>query len=257
MQIRNLLRKYTEDSKLNILTIPSDPVFDHYWSQSKDNVSLFVGPHNFHDLPLVDLIETSTIPIDKPGFDLVVAWETSAEKARRIANSLHLPLVLVCYENPRLPCHYRLWLGIKPENLICSAVSFPVKPNFVRKTRTKILVRAERIDVLAPVMKVPLTPLSHNPNHRLEQYESTSCLINLHNDRYLPELEECLAYGIPCFTVPNKFHQNIPTFTSNIELDGLMKSYNQSIEEPGHKESFFDELHKVGHILKKEPYNVV
>lgn len=222
ISITNIMRSVTKTEKLNILTFPSDPVFDHLWTLCKENIYLYTGNNEYSDLPNVNILDKEGIGLNTDGFDCMVVYETELNEGMiKNAENLHIPLIRVSFSGLRGQCSYSLNLGEKSQGL-GSMVKVPTPTKIERHPKNTWLCRQDTAHILSGNIE----HLEYNPYNRYEQYKSCLGLINLHGNFYIPELEECAILGIPCYTIKNDFHKNIPTFSTLSELYGLIKVYN-------------------------------
>ncbi len=243
----NIFRSLKCNDRLRILTIPSDPIFDHLLALGGDldDYHLLLDSDQYHSLPHINIL--NGMPVGTEGFDLMVAFETESAKAIEIANGLHIPLIIVSFSNKQYRCTYQLTLG-KSADFISTHVKVPTANKLERKSGKNILCRRECIDQVRSILKGTILPLEMNPIHRYEQYQNCGLLINLVQDIYCVEIEECIKYGIKCMTISNPYHTNIPYFRSTDELERLISSYNSirkaDVDLSG--QNIFQEIHSIG-----------
>lgn len=246
--VRNLLKSVIDSEKLNILTIPSDPVFDHLWSLSSDNIYLYVGNNQTRLLPNVNIIDSPNIGLNIDGFDCLVGYETEFDQNLiENASKLHIPLIAIGFSENKFPCSCQINIGEKIQSSIITYVRMPYPDLKNRISGDYWLCRHDSKFMLEGKVQT----LAIDPYSRYEQYKTCKGLINFHRDFYIPELEECAVLGIPCYTVSNKFHKNIPTFSNISELSQLTKVYNRiDMSDYISRTNIFEEIHEAVRILK-------
>lgn len=227
--LKNILQQFSLSS--NLLIFSNGPYCDSLFEHMKfTNIHICNRKYEYD----YGLCLEYKDPIDSNiGYNAIVVFDDSLEYdlAIKLSRIYHIPLIcLNANEGFDIANRYHQCLTIGPHyHWVDHSQLSQVKKFILQREKIDMpffLVREEMAG-RAGVLGLLSYNVAAKRYARYEQYKSSIGYINFYDDCFVPELVECSLIGLPAFTVPNKYHKNIPTFETAEDLNVLLGVYNK------------------------------